>query len=133
MLHSDTDSAVVSRWLRDAMARRKSTMAALAEACGVRPQAVYGWLKTGRITKRNLATAAAFLQVPPPFAEPERPAAQFSVVSAEEPEAAYGWPFPMLDQAAVLRCTRADLNRLEGALIATAHTLGLDIVRRVAA
>jgi hypothetical protein len=34
------------------------------------------------------------------------------------------------DAAAIARVPRADLNRLEGALVATAYALGLDIVKR---
>lgn len=125
------DAKVVAKWLKDAMAARKVGMADLARHCGVRPQAVYGWLKTGRITKSNLAAAAAFLDTPLPFAAAPRDVS-FSVV-AEEPAGHYtgaGWPFPMIDAQLLARCPRSDLNRLEGAIIATAHALGLDIVRR---
>ncbi len=123
---SDREGAIVARWLRDAMARRRVTMTALAEACGVRPQAVYGWLKTGRITKRNLALATAFLGAPSPFAAPDTATA----LPAQEPAATYGWPFTLIDQGALQRAPRADLDRIEAAIIALAHTLGLDIVRR---
>lgn len=39
-------------------AEPKVTSVAMAEACGVTPQAVNGWRKTGRIHKRHLKTAA---------------------------------------------------------------------------
>lgn len=47
--------------IRDAMDKRqpKLTSAALAEACGVTPQAVYEWRKTGRVSKGYLNKIAA--------------------------------------------------------------------------
>lgn len=68
------DREIVRRWLSlaldtdDAAAHGKRT--ALAAYCGVTPQAVSGWLRTGRIGKRNLERAAHFLGGGPSFTNP---------------------------------------------------------------
>ena len=45
--------------LKDALEESGTTQADLARACGVTDQAVYDWLKTGRISKQHLPTIAA--------------------------------------------------------------------------
>lgn len=54
------DAQDLRRRLIDAMDKStpRVTSAALAEACGITPQAVNGWRKTGRIAKRHLAKVA---------------------------------------------------------------------------
>jgi len=54
------DANELARRLREAMDRHhpKVLSAHLADACGVTPQAVNGWRKTGRIAKGHLQTIA---------------------------------------------------------------------------
>lgn len=70
------DTDVVRDWLKLALAGddAKGRRAALAHHCGVRPQAVSGWLRTGRITKKNLELAAAFFGHGPSFTKAGHPA-----------------------------------------------------------
>lgn len=60
------DAQDLRRRLIDAMdkATPRVTSAALAEACGVTPQAVNGWRKTGRIAKRHLPKVAELTEKP---------------------------------------------------------------------
>lgn len=70
MLEKQTsDTEIVRAWLADALTGADATgrRAELARLCDVRPQAVSGWLKTGRITKKNLELATAFFGHGPSF------------------------------------------------------------------
>jgi len=60
------DAHELARRVRDAMDRHtpKLTSIALAAACGVTPQAVNGWRKTGRLHKKHLATIAKLTDRP---------------------------------------------------------------------
>lgn len=66
---SESDTEVVRTWLANALGAKdaKGRRAALAKRCGVSSQAVSGWLKTGRITKKNLELATAFFGHGPTF------------------------------------------------------------------
>lgn len=48
----------LARRLKSAIKDAGLTQAMIAEACGVTPQAVHEWLKTGRIAKWHLSTVA---------------------------------------------------------------------------
>jgi transcriptional regulator with XRE-family HTH domain len=81
-----SDTAIVMRWLSQALedgVARGLTKSGLAAHCGVKPQAVSGWLRTGRIKKASLALASEYLGSAPSFTG--RPA----VLQAEEPVPAY--------------------------------------------
>lgn len=65
------DADAVIAWLTPLVEKAVSqgvTRAEMAAACGASPQAFNGWLKTGRITKANLAKAAAYFGSGPSFA-----------------------------------------------------------------
>lgn len=111
---SDTDT--VKRWLTAAlMAGSGGSSAALtlkkkslAGACQVSVQAVDGWLRTGRITKSNLETAAAYLQVAPSFTR--------AGVEAREHTAAARtvvWPFHLVPHAEVAALPKRRRDRLD--------------------
>lgn len=64
------DTEVVRDWLTralDAAAKGGASRADLARHCKVTPQAVTGWLRTGRISKRNLERATGFFGHGPSF------------------------------------------------------------------
>jgi transcriptional regulator with XRE-family HTH domain len=63
MLNDKTDPINIAARLKSAIAAAKVPKTALATACGVSDQAVTGWTKTGRISKKNLPTIAKALQV----------------------------------------------------------------------
>ena len=70
MLDHDKDTDHVRAWLQVALrsaAQRGLNATDLANHCGVTPQAVNGWRKTGRIRKSHLVKAAAFLGSEPTF------------------------------------------------------------------
>lgn len=71
---ADTD--VVKRWLSDALtvgSSRGLSKSGLAEHCSVSPQAVSGWLRTGRISKSSLAHAVNYLGSAPVFTDAPTP------------------------------------------------------------
>lgn len=73
------DTDVVREWLAkalDASAPGGTSRADLARHCKVSPQAVNGWLRTGRISKSNLEHASAFFGHGPSFTRPGTPARQ---------------------------------------------------------
>jgi len=82
------DSKEIARRLREAMdkAEPRVTSVALAEACGVTPQAVSGWRKTGRVAKRHLQTVGKLTGRPLEYFLGSG-AVKFSMA---EPQAAYG-------------------------------------------
>lgn len=93
MLYKPTaaDTEKVRAWLAralDAGKPRGLSLTGLAEHCGVSRQAVNGWLKTGRITKTNLAKASAYLGSAPSFVGS-------GVIVADEVRASRAtvWPF----------------------------------------
>jgi hypothetical protein len=88
---SDTD--IVREWLLVALTVAESqgkTASELAAWCGVSPQAVSGWKKTGRISKGHLERAALFFGSGPSFTRGTPYAARESVLT--------GWPFPDIDR-----------------------------------
>lgn len=67
------DTEVVRDWLiraLDQAAKAGKKRADLARHCKVSPQAVNGWVRTGRISKHNLERAAAFFGSGPSFTQP---------------------------------------------------------------
>ena len=81
------DTDIVKEWLTLALingAEEGITKANLAEYCGVKPQAVDGWLTTGRIRKANLQKASERFGHAPSFTYPG--------VSAQQSTAFYGQP-----------------------------------------
>lgn len=134
----ETDADRVKRWLAAQLDRAAAKgelngiKAKLAEHCGVKPQAVSGWLKTARITKTNLAKAEQFFGVKADFIgradhhtrEPDHDGYRVTPVR---------WPFPSVSLDALLRLPPQDLLRLEGALLLAAAQLGLDVKLAAAA
>jgi hypothetical protein len=84
-----SDTETVRQWLVEALELGRKTgkdAASLAIKCGVTAQAVSGWKRTGRITKRNLEIAIAYFGHGPSFIGEIRQATQ----SVNEPPALYG-------------------------------------------
>lgn len=77
----DSDAALVRRWLADAIGTDRGVKKELAALCGVQPQAVSGWLRTGRITKTNLQRLAAHFGHAPAFDAARPPAPEPAAVS----------------------------------------------------
>lgn len=123
-----TDSTVIKEWLAAAFEsgrERGLSPADLARHCEVTPQAVHGWITTGRISKTNLTHAVGYFGHAPAFRPLTRePEPDYHVVT---------WPFPNLDQTKIRRLSRDDLLRLEGALLLAAAQIGLDIAKLAAA
>jgi hypothetical protein len=87
-----TDTDTVRAWLTTALdeaAKRGITPADLARHCSVTAQAVNGWKKTGRITKKNLEKASKFFGHAPSF--------ESSAIAANEP--APNWSFSRVSRA----------------------------------
>jgi hypothetical protein len=127
----DSDTDIVKRWLAKALGDSKSgkgKRAELAERCGVRPQAVSGWLKTGRITKKNLETATTYFGHGPSFTKTVHHVAERRGRYLPEP-----WPFKTLDEAMVRNLRPDELARVEGAWIYAAHVLGFSLAKPAAA
>ena len=59
-----TTSERMAQKLAEAIAGAKLRQSDVAQACGVTKQAVQGWLKTGRIDKKHLATLAQLTNHP---------------------------------------------------------------------
>lgn len=120
MLEND-DAKTIRQWLAQSLAdATDGRRAALARYCGVTPQAVNGWLRTGRMRKANMARAAEFLGTAPAFSagpvQVSEPAPQYSISSATD------WPFVRIDKARIAALRPDELARLEGAwLVAAAH------------
>ena len=126
---SERDTDIVKRWLVDAIAagaRDGKSAAALARYCEVSPQAVNGWVTTGRITKSNLALAAAYFGHAPHFT---------GVPPVREPDGPYNhtWPFTELDLGKINALTRDERLRLEGAFMLAAAQLGFSLAKEAAA
>lgn len=128
----ETDSDRVKRWLAAQMQRAADKgdapglKAKLAEACHVSPQAVSGWLRTGRITKTNLARVERFFNAKADFINRNDHQAEgddlvrYSVVQVR-------WPFPTVSLDRLQQLPPDDLLRLEGALLLAAAQLGIDL------
>jgi transcriptional regulator with XRE-family HTH domain len=63
MLNDETDRNNIAARLKSAIAAAKIPKTTLATKCGVSDQAVTGWTKTGRISKKNLPAIASALGV----------------------------------------------------------------------
>lgn len=91
-----TDAEVVREWLSHAFGPEKkkarTKQAELAAFVGVSPQAVNGWIKTGRITKTNLTKAVQFLGFGPDFATR-------SGLSAQSTPSLGNWPFRRISRS----------------------------------
>jgi hypothetical protein len=129
---TQSDTEVVRQWLAQAIEAGRpigQTPKALADHCGVTPQAITGWLKTGRITKTNLTKAAAFFGHSPLFGVPVREVRQ-PVAAGFAPAS---WPFPRIDLGKVQRLSAEHHAAVEAALIAACAVLGVDVAKRLAA
>jgi len=88
---ANSDTEIVRAWLTAALGGKdsknaKGRRAALAHHCGVTPQAVSGWLKTGRITKKNLEKASSYFKHSPSFTSTAASgAAAPYIVTGQEP------------------------------------------------
>ena len=113
LVKSDTD--IVKAWLEEAFeagAGRGLTPLKLAEKCGVTPQAVNGWRKTGRITKKNLSLAAAYFGHGPSF-DGNRGAIT-ALQSYHGPGA--GWPFTKVSAEELAALKPRQIQRLDNML-----------------
>lgn len=102
-----SDTETVQEWLRDALARGEAVgkhQAGLAAFCRVSPQAVHGWVKTGRITKSNLEVAALYFGHGPSF--------RHGGVAAREP-GLEAWPFPRIARSRWNRLSDDDRAHIE--------------------
>ena len=132
MLDIVSDTAVVKAWLASALERGQSqgkSKTGLATACAVSPQAVTGWLNTGRITKSNLTMAAAYFGHSPSFVVPGHAA----IREVPATYSASGWPFKLIDEAKLRRLSAEHLDRIETAIIAASAALRIDLTKRRAA
>jgi hypothetical protein len=102
-----SDAQIVLEWLTEAFAAAPDkTPAQLAAFCKATPQAVNGWLKTGRIKKQNLAKATVFFGSEPVFSA--------SRLILREPSARYdNWPFRSVTAAEIEALPAIQLKRLE--------------------
>lgn len=84
---SPKDAEIIRNWLTPLLdtTRGGTQNKALAEHCGVTPQAVSGWKTTGRISKSNLQKAVGFFRSAPMFEGG-------SALTAQETFPT--WPFP---------------------------------------
>lgn len=104
----DKDSATVRTWLEQALlaaGKRGLTKADLARHCGVTAQAVDGWLRTGRITKSNLARASMFFGHSPSFTG--------NAVLVREAAVGSAWPFRKVSQSEIEALSVQRLARLD--------------------
>jgi hypothetical protein len=85
-------------------AERGHTLVELARHCGVSPQAVSGWKRTGRISKSNLEKAVEYFGSAPSFT---------TAMIAREPEAAAQWPFKRVSHARFARLPAGEKHRIE--------------------
>ena len=126
---SNPDTEVVKRWLATALKGADTgRKAELASYCNVKPQAVSGWLKTGRITKKNLELAQQFLGSSPSFTS--------SGIKAREPLSGQHhvrWPFKFIDYDLVDQLKPDQKLLVEGAWLNAAKNLGFSLNKPVAA
>jgi hypothetical protein len=103
------DTEVVSAWLDKALAdgaKRGLSKTGLATTCGVTPQAVDGWLRTGRIRKGNLEQAVAYFGHGPSFTGAPLNARQ------DRPEPVV-WPFRLVSSAEIHALPKRRRDRLD--------------------
>lgn len=103
-----SDTETVRAWLANAFAegaKHGMTPAGLASLCGVTAQAVNGWKKTGRITKKNLEMATRYFGHGPSFLS--------SAVVARENAAGSAWPFRTVRLNEISSLKPQQLQRLE--------------------
>ena len=74
----------------------------MAAHCEVTPGAVSNWFSTGRISKPNLAKAAALLHV------------SADELISDDGEARIGWPFPSIDPGRFERLTQDQKLEIQG-------------------
>jgi hypothetical protein len=107
MLYKGSDADTVRAWLSHVFelgAERGHTLVELARHCGVSPQAVSGWKRTGRISKSNLEKAVEYFGSAPSFT---------TAMIAREPEAAAQWPFKRVSHARFARLPAGEKHRIE--------------------
>lgn len=108
---SESDTDTVKAWLGQALGaepQRAIRKKGLAQHCGVTIQAVDGWIRTGRITKRNLQLAGQFLGVFPAFV-----AATVVAMENTATYAASSWPFKLVPQPEITALSKKRLDRLD--------------------
>lgn len=133
----NNDAALVAKWLREQIDAYKArhpgapTTKELAALAGTSPQAVSGWIKTGRISKTNMAHVCRYFNAQPLFLKAG--ANEVQEISISYKVKSERWPFDVLDLDAVNALSKADLLRLEGAFLLTASQLGFDLRKRAAA
>lgn len=111
MLYKRSDAATVRTWLSRAFelgAKDGKSPAELARLCGVSPQAVSGWKRTGRITKSNLEKAVEYFGYGPSFTH-----GNALVAREPEPGSAGAWPFKKVPYERFARLPSAERQRIE--------------------
>lgn len=110
------DTETIKRWLEQALqasrAAGRDDRLPLAEHCGVTPQAVDGWRRTGRITKSNLVRAQQFFGHGPRFDDSAASVGQ----AREHAPAAPRWPFRLVGHAEITALPPRRLRRLDAML-----------------
>lgn len=126
--------------LLELLAEHGGSKAELARAIGKAPAQVSQWVNqwrtiaedTAREIERKTGKPPGWLDAPLaglPAGEAQPIGAYIGTAAA----IAARWPFPRIDQAAVLRLTKPQIRDLEAAMLLTAAHLGLTIGKRRAA
>jgi hypothetical protein len=121
LMRHEKDADVVKAWIEraiHAITTRGTQLTDIAAHCGVSPQAITGWRKTGRITKKNMAVLADLAKIEPPFT--------VRYLSGHEDAAGYmaheapaSWPFRDIDPPSYWGMDDAHRDRVEAYALAT--------------
>lgn len=107
----NTSAPMLAEKLRFLVDGKFVQQSALADACGVSPQAVTGWKRTGRIAKKHLAVIADMSGVTVEWLLSPDPPSHETVVAMRAPKPR--WPFQRVTwdrHLALSRDDRADLD-----------------------
>lgn len=113
------DTDVVKTWFARALAAGERalpplTRAGLASRCGVSRQAVDGWARTGRITKKNLTIAAQYFGHGPDFLNQGIKLAQ---AVPDYRDGLQPWPFKSVTSEQAAQLTPEQLAYIEGMIV----------------
>jgi hypothetical protein len=109
---NETDAERVRVWLGKELligADVGKSAQGLAVFCGVTPQAVHGWKRTGRISKSHLQRAAEY------FGNALIFGASATAIELHEP-ASSTWPFRTISLSEIAQLTPQQLERLEASI-----------------
>ena len=119
-MRHEKDADVVRAWIERAIhviTTRGTQLTDIAAHCGVSPQAITGWRKTGRITKKNMAILADLAKIEPPFTV--RYPTDSEVTPHIARETPTGWPFRAIDPPSYWGMDDAHRDRVEAYALAT--------------